>query len=106
MKRWEKTGVLHHVNEYNPQYGDFSNVQTYLEAATQVKQAEQEFANLPSRIRNRFNNNPVELLEFMQNEENFEEAVELGLVRVPDEPEEEPSPRAVTPKVESDGEAD
>ena len=51
--------------------------------------------DLPAKIRQRFNNNPAELIAFLQNSDNIEEAVELGLMekfqnRTKTEPKPEP----------------
>ena len=42
------------------------------------------FDNLPSDVRNRFNNNPAQLLDFVADPENKEEAIELGLLPKPE----------------------
>lgn len=63
-----------------PQYGDFSDVVDYHTAQTAIATANQNFALLPSAIRKRFNNDPAELLQFLEKEENRDEAVTLGLI--------------------------
>ena len=41
--------------------------------------------SLLSRVRKRYNNDPAELLEFVMDEKNREEAVFLGLIEKPQE---------------------
>lgn len=77
--RFIKTGVLEGTR-LEPKYGDFSNYKTYHEAQNAIINAQQDFANLSSKIRNRFDNDPGKLLEFVSNEDNYEEAHELGLL--------------------------
>jgi phage internal scaffolding protein len=42
--------------------------------------AQDEFEALPAQIRARFDNDPANLIEFLENENNRPEAEELGLV--------------------------
>lgn len=41
------------------------------------------FQSLPDKIRKRFHNNPAELLEFLDDQDNREEAIRLGLLNRP-----------------------
>lgn len=45
--------------------------------------AQEQFAALSSKIRKRFNNDPVELLKFVSDAKNLEEMYELGLAVKP-----------------------
>lgn len=80
MKNWARTGTPNHQNPAQPWYGDFSNADDYQTAVNLVIDAENRFADLPAVVRDRMGNNPAKLLEFLNDEENREEAVELGLV--------------------------
>lgn len=83
MDRYAKTGYMidPSVNPTRkPQFGDFSDVPTYQEAQQILIDAEEQFSALPSKIRERFENDPVNLLDFMSNPANYEEAVKLGIV--------------------------
>lgn len=70
-------------------YGDFSNYVDYVDAHNNLKAADHAFAAMPADIRARFNHNPAELLEFLDDDTNREEAAELGLIS---KPEKEPAP--------------
>lgn len=63
-----------------PQYGDFSGVVDYHTALNAVIAAEDEFMTLPANLRARFDNDPAELIEFLNNPENKDEAKKLGLI--------------------------
>lgn len=63
-----------------PLWGDFSNVPDLRAAHDAFAVAESSFATLPAEIRRRFNNNPLELLSFVNDSKNREEAVKLGLI--------------------------
>lgn len=91
MARFEKTGIMEHLNTYQGQYGDFTEATDYQSSLNQVQEAQDAFNSLPSSIRSRFNNSPAEFLEFAQNQENADEMIKLGLLN-PVEPENEAPP--------------
>jgi len=64
----------------SPQYGDFTGVLDYHSAVNAVLAAEDSFMELPAQMRSRFDNDPAKLIDFLNNEENREEAIKLGLV--------------------------
>jgi phage internal scaffolding protein len=63
-----------------PQYGDFTGISDYHGALNAVIAAEDQFMTLPATLRARFDNDPQELIEFLNNPENLQEAQKLGLV--------------------------
>lgn len=75
-----------------PEYGDFSAVTDFETAMLALKDAEQHFERVPAELRDRFDNDPHEFLEFVQDDENYTEAAELGLVPKKKEPEPAPPP--------------
>lgn len=86
MKRFERTGMLDHLNQYQGRYGDFLDLpQTYHEAVNQVMAAEEMFMTIPAKVRAMFNNDAGEFLAFVDDPANAEKMVELGLAR-PREP--------------------
>ena len=90
-RHWNRTGHLLHKNEAQPRYGDFSTVDDFQAAQNIVIQANEAFLALPAAVRDRMHNSPAELLRFVADADNLEEAIELGLV---DKPEETPAPPA------------
>lgn len=61
---------------------------TYHEMLCQVQEVQGQFAGLPSRVRRRFANNPEQLIKFLEDPNNLEEAIKLGLVQEDDLSEE------------------
>lgn len=92
IRRWTKTGILPPPRAPE-KYGDFTEVNDYQSAINHVKEADQAFSELPAHMRSRFNNSPAELLEFLQDDANGPEAVELGIIPAPGQP----APPAPTP---------
>lgn len=79
------------------QFIDATEATSYDESLQIVLDAQDTFAELPSKVRKKFNNDPRELLLFMDDPSNLEEARELGLA----EPEPIPEPRYVGEPVHS-----
>lgn len=78
-----------------PMYGDFSSVPGDFQAAVElVRSTEASFSELPALTRERFNNNPAELLTFLADVNNRAEAVRLGLIE-----DKKPVPPAEKPAV-------
>lgn len=68
------------VNGKEPIYGDVSAVADLRESMQIVQQAEEQFMQLPSQLREKFDHNPMNLLEFVADPANLEAAQKLGLV--------------------------
>jgi phage internal scaffolding protein len=86
LKRYQETGLLDGVRDAAPQYLDATTLD-FQEAQFLVAQAHSVFAALPSQVRERFDNDPASLLQFVHDPANLEESIALGFVdpdRVPD----------------------
>jgi len=79
VERFGVTGQLP-VKAIEPSYGDFSGVTDYHTALNKIKAAEAEFMALPAKLRAKFDHNPNALLNFLENEANRDEAIQLGLI--------------------------
>lgn len=90
VSRYKRTGFIEHVAKNTPIYADVSDVTDYQEALDRVREVEGFFDKLPAKIRERFENEPAQFLDFMTNEDNLAEAKELGLVKPEPKPEEVP----------------
>lgn len=94
MSQFAKTGLLPEaMSDRKGSYGDFSQITSFHEAKSLVRSAHDQFMTLPSYVRNYFSNDPENLLVFLDNPDNQDKAVELGLTNpLPvTEPEPEPS---------------
>lgn len=79
MRRYAQTGVIEHVSRREPVYADVTG-HDYQTAMDVLANARTAFAELPARIRDRFDNDPQKMLEFVHNDDNLAEARELGLL--------------------------
>lgn len=86
VKRYGVTGTL--PQDYRaPMYGDFTNIGDYREALEAVMDAQERFMEIPADLRAKFRNDPQELLDFLADSKNRDEAIKLGLIPKPAEPE-------------------
>ena len=95
-ERYGLTGELPQVVNL-PTYGDFTGVFDFQSAQNAVRQAIENFMELPAKLRARFDNSPQKLLDFLADDDNLDEARALGLVNKP-----APEP-ATTPAAPSAG---
>lgn len=91
IARYNKTGFLVDpsiVPTRVPLMGEFQEFD-FLAAQNQLVAAQQSFDALPSVVRNRFSNDPSQLLAFLSDVSNHEEAIKLGLInpKVPNVPQ-------------------
>jgi phage internal scaffolding protein len=80
LRQFNITGLLPEA-PLSPRYGDFTGIGDYHTALNQVIAAEDEFMSLPATIRARFENDPAQLIEFLDKSENKDEAIKLGLIK-------------------------
>ncbi len=85
MNKWQRTGQIPDsaVGTMRPRYGDFTNPNDYMEACNRVLDANEAFASLPAFLRDRFANEPANLIAFLGDADNQEEAIKLGLAQPP-----------------------
>jgi phage internal scaffolding protein len=79
LQKFNITGLLPE-NPLSPRYGDFTGISDYHTALNRVIAAQDEFDGLPAQIRARFENDPEQLINFLEDENNRPEAEALGLV--------------------------
>jgi phage internal scaffolding protein len=79
LRQFNITGLLPE-SPLSPRYGDFTGITDYHSALNAVMAAEDGFMALPADIRSRFMNDPEQLIEFLNDPANKDEAIQLGLV--------------------------
>ena len=78
------SGAVMPTGSRTPLFGDFTEVADFSSAQTLIAQANAEFEQLPSTIREKFGNDVSALMDFLDDENNLDEAIELGLAPKPD----------------------
>lgn len=80
--RYGLTGEMPQVLNL-PSYGDFTGIYDFQTAQNAVIAARNQFMTLPAKMRARFDNDPQKLLAFLDDEDNRELAIAMGLVNPP-----------------------
>lgn len=83
MKKYHATGMITHLARNPGRYADLSTIKDYAQSLQTVIDAQGAFNILPSEIRNRFQNDPNQLLAFIADENNREEAIKLKIINPP-----------------------
>jgi len=79
LRQFNVTGLLPEA-PLSPRYGDFTGIVDYHTAMNAVIAAEDGFMALPAHLRARFENDPENLINFLDDSANKEEAIKLGLI--------------------------
>lgn len=83
IKKYQVTGFLVDPSTprvRRPTFGDFASLPDYQQSLNIVLQAQDRFDALPVEIRHRFNYDPANLLAFVSDSSNRDEAIKLGLI--------------------------
>lgn len=80
LKGYYKTGLIKHAQRFEGKYDDFSSVD-FQNAMYIVAQARQMFGQLPAKMRQRFNHDPGEFMDFCRDSNNREEMQRLGILK-------------------------
>lgn len=70
------------ANKNQPLFDDFTTLGKYQESLDLVAKAQSMFEELPSNIRNKFENNPQKLIDFVSDpDKNYDEGLKLGIFK-------------------------
>ncbi|UDN67501.1 internal scaffolding protein [robinz microvirus RP_34] len=83
IKAYSQTGMINHIaaNAQQGRYEDLPDQHDFQDAMALVQGAEASFMSLPSKVRDRFGNEPSRFLEFVSDPANATEMHQLGLLR-------------------------
>lgn len=99
LSQFSKTGIISHVNNSTASFVDLPDVSDFQHALAVVTEAEFAFSTLPSKLRERYSNDPALFLEALMDPSQVEFLTEVGVFRRrPDAKSGEPAspPEAVT----------
>lgn len=80
MQKFQKTGQLTWLSKNQGVYADVSEIPNLLDASIIVRDSQLKFDALPAEVREKFKNNPQNMIDYLQEPRNYEEAVQLGLL--------------------------
>jgi len=78
-----KRGFDVHDGADDQQFIDLTQFSDFQEQMERVASAHDSFEQLPARLRERFRNDPAEMINFVQNPNNTNECIQLGLIPQP-----------------------
>ncbi len=76
MKRAQTTGTISHLNKHEARYGDFTGFD-FFEAQLKISAGRTIFDELPSEIRNEFNQSPAAFFKYVNDPANKERLGQL-----------------------------
>ncbi len=101
LARHRSGAFVSHVNANQGRFADVSGISDYREMIDRVRSANAFFMGLPAKVRERFQNDPAEFLDFIADPRNADELSELGLTptleEAPGPPPAPPAPPEVPP---------
>lgn len=89
MRRFAVTGELPE-NIRVPQYQEFDGVFDFQTAMNLVRASQEAFEAMPATVRDRFNNDPARFMDFVNDADNYDEALKMGIVNPRPKPVETP----------------
>ncbi len=87
LQKFEAVGIVDHLRDVELQYGDISELTDYADATRQVKEAEEAFMKLPSKVREVFQHDVAVWLDSANDgltEVQNVELVKLGVLAAPE----------------------
>ena len=94
LRRFAVTGELPE-NVRVPQYQEFDGVFDFQTAMNLVRTSQEAFEAMPATVRERFNNDPARFMDFVNDADNYDEALKMGIVNPRPKPVETPAPAPV-----------
>lgn len=79
LKTYMTTGQISHLNSKTGVYADLTSIGSYQTMLNTIISADNAFMELPAELRLKFKNNPQELINFLADTKNDDEAISLGL---------------------------
>lgn len=79
IKKYDRDGIITHVSRFEGRFGDMTGAD-FKAMQDKVANAKSMFSALPADVRKFFANQPSNLLEFMEDPNNRDKAIELGLI--------------------------
>jgi hypothetical protein len=95
LRSHDRNGIISHIHKGQAIYGDFSDITDLQDALDKLKKANNEFMNVPSEIREKFQNDAGKFYTFASNPDNLDEMVKMGLANKPIESDAMPSETAI-----------
>ncbi len=80
ISKYDRTGLISHISRFEGKFGDTTEAD-FKTAMDLVTRSQTMFMELPNHIRKRFKNSAKDLLKFMEDPDNRQEAITLGIIQ-------------------------
>lgn len=80
LRQYQRTGILTHVQNARPTYGDLPSDVDFQQAMNTILEAESAFLALPSKVRAHFDNDPERFLASFYDPAQAEDLRRFGLL--------------------------
>ena len=86
LDRFQRTGLIEHVNKNQAQYGEFSQY-SYHENLNMIHTIQESFDELPSQVRKQFENDPQKWIEYLGNPDAISDMKDGTIDNLPEQEE-------------------
>lgn len=83
LKQFSKTGIIDHINRSSAVWADLPPQMDYQESLRLVLEADEAFSTLPSRVRDRYGNDPSRFLSALSDASERDFLTEVGVFKKP-----------------------
>lgn len=80
IEKYLKTNEMTHLKQNKGVFADLTHISDYQDSLNKVIEANKSFMELNAQTRNRFGNDPQQLINFLADDSNRDEAIKLGLI--------------------------
>lgn len=80
LYKYKRTGIMPNMATVPPIFGEMTGI-TLKEAMDRINTIKTKFMELPAELRDKFDNDPGKVLDFLSDEKNKDEALKLGIRR-------------------------
>lgn len=95
LRKFQKTGIIEHINQHHPIYTDLPDMTDYQSSLHTIMEAEHAFSTLPAAVRDHFDNDPALFLGAFNDPSQRDQLIEWGLIQPT------PAPRPADPQASS-----
>lgn len=79
INKFMKTGQITHLARQSGIYADVSNITDLQDSLSKIQLAQEALGSLPAKLRDRFQNDPQKMIDFINDPKNTEECIQYGL---------------------------
>lgn len=81
LRTYKRTGIIEHIARATARFEDLPDSCDYQQSLNTLIEAENAFGQLPSKLRDRYDNDPAKFLAALGEEKNREEFERFGILK-------------------------